>query len=213
MLAQEAYTSLALGVLLLVLERLACAAVRPKPGRVRSSAAGMMLALGAIFCTVAGYFGLQPIMAAAKAGQGALSFGQLHAVSAVFYVVKTALRGVAGLARRGYSAAVFLMLVVRRRVALDLAARRDTFIAEDLDLLDRGAVVAALGKADDLHRARARLAVVAFGLFLGRNGPPQHQQLADVLYRRGAQLVGQSCASMASRAARSSENTRTLIKP
>jgi hypothetical protein len=153
------------------------------------------------------------MMAAAKAGQGALSFGQLHAVSAVFYVVKTVLRGVAGLAwRRGYSAAFFLMLVVRLARALDLAARGDAFVAKDLDLLDRGAVVAALGKADDLHRARARLAVVTFGLFLGRNRPPQHQQLADVLDGRGAQLVGQA-ASMASRAARSSENTRTLIKP
>jgi hypothetical protein len=41
--------------------------------------------------TVAGYFGLQPMMAAARAGQGALSFGQLHAVSAVFYLVKALL--------------------------------------------------------------------------------------------------------------------------
>jgi len=48
----------------------------------------MMLALGALFCTVAGYFALQPMMAAARAGQGPLSFGQLHAVSAVFYGLK-----------------------------------------------------------------------------------------------------------------------------
>lgn len=88
MLAQEAYTSLALGVLLLVLERLRARSAA-EAGQGSQFTAGMMLALGAIFCTVAGYFGLQPIMAAAKAGQGALSFGQLHAVSAVFYVVKT----------------------------------------------------------------------------------------------------------------------------
>ena len=52
---------------------------------------GMALALGALFCTVAGYFALQPMMAAARAGQGSLSFGQLHAISAGFYVVKLVL--------------------------------------------------------------------------------------------------------------------------
>ena len=31
------------------------------------------------------------LMAAAKAGQGLLSFGQLHALSAAFYLVKVAL--------------------------------------------------------------------------------------------------------------------------
>jgi hypothetical protein len=41
-----------------------------------------------VFCTVAGYFALQPMMAAARAGEGPLSFGQLHAVSAAFYAVK-----------------------------------------------------------------------------------------------------------------------------
>ena len=52
---------------------------------------GMMLALGAVFCTVAGYFALQPLMAAARAGQGPLSFGQLHAISAGFYAIKLVL--------------------------------------------------------------------------------------------------------------------------
>ena len=46
---------------------------------------------GALFCTVAGYFALQPMMAAARAGQGAWSFGALHAVSAVFFGLKTLL--------------------------------------------------------------------------------------------------------------------------
>jgi hypothetical protein len=45
----------------------------------------MILALAAIFCTVFGYFGLQPMMEAARAGQGAWTFGQLHAVSLVFF--------------------------------------------------------------------------------------------------------------------------------
>ena len=87
MLAQEAYTSLALGVLLLVLERLA-ARRAAAAGQGSQFSTGMVLALGAVFCTVAGYFALQPMMAAARAGQGPLSFGQLHAVSAAFYGVK-----------------------------------------------------------------------------------------------------------------------------
>ncbi len=105
MLAQEAYTALALGVLLLVLERLAArrAAVQCAGSQFST---GMALALGALFCTVAGYFAVQPMMVAARAGQGALSFGQLHAVSAGFFVVKGLLvlalawRGSALLSRR-----------------------------------------------------------------------------------------------------------------
>jgi Domain of unknown function (DUF4149) len=90
MLAQEAYTSLALGVLLLVLERVTArrAAIA---GTGPQFSMGMVLALGAVFCTVAGYFGVQPLMPAARLGQGALSFGQLHAVSAAFYLLKTLL--------------------------------------------------------------------------------------------------------------------------
>lgn len=87
MLAQEAYTSLALGTIILVLERLAtrrAAAV----GQGSQFSTGMALALGTLFCTVAGYFALQPLMPAARAGQGPLSFGQLHLLSAGFFVVK-----------------------------------------------------------------------------------------------------------------------------
>jgi Domain of unknown function (DUF4149) len=92
-LASEAYLSIALGVALVLLERhVASRGDGPQLG------AGLMLALGAIFCTVAGYFGLQPLMADARAGAGRLSFGQLHAASLVFYGVKVAL--VAALAWR-----------------------------------------------------------------------------------------------------------------
>jgi hypothetical protein len=87
MLAQEAYTALAIGVLLLVLERVA-ARRDAGDGRGSQFSIGMALALGSLFCTVAGYFALQPMMAAARAGQGALSFGQLHAISAAFFVIK-----------------------------------------------------------------------------------------------------------------------------
>jgi hypothetical protein len=90
MLAVEAAASLLLGVLMLVLER-AAARRRAAQGAGPQFSAGMVLAMGALFCTVAGYYAVQPMMVAARAGQGALSFGQLHAVSAGFYLVKVAL--------------------------------------------------------------------------------------------------------------------------
>ena len=83
MLAQEAYTSLALGVLLLVLERFAA-----RRGAARQFSVDFALVLGTLACTVAGYFAVQPLMAAARAGQGVLSFGQLHAVSTALFAVK-----------------------------------------------------------------------------------------------------------------------------
>jgi len=97
MLAQEAYTSLALGIVLLVLERWV-ARRDAAAGQGSQFTAGMVLALGAVFCTVAGYFALLPMMAAARAGQGPLSFGQLHMISAAFYGAKVLL--VAALAWR-----------------------------------------------------------------------------------------------------------------
>ena len=105
LLAQEAYTSLALGVLLLGLERLAA---RQSASATLASqfSFGMVLCLGALFCTVVGYFALQPLMALARAGQGLLSFGQLHALSAAFYIVKTGL--VLALAWRAASPDAFL---------------------------------------------------------------------------------------------------------
>lgn len=90
MLAQEAYTSLALGLLLLVLERVA-ARRAALAGTGPQFSVGMVLALGAVFCTVAGYFGVQPLMPAARLGQGAFSFGQLHAISTAFFVLKALL--------------------------------------------------------------------------------------------------------------------------
>ena len=96
MLAHEAHVSLVLGALLLLLERFAMRRSASAPatasaGRGQQFTTAMLLACGALFCTVAGYFALQPLMQAAKAGQGAFSFGQLHALSAAFYLVKVAL--------------------------------------------------------------------------------------------------------------------------
>ena len=84
--AQEAYLSLALAVLLLLLARRRGGVARPATGSVFS--AEMLLVLGTVFCTVAGYFAAQPMMAAARSGQAAVSFATLHAVSAGFFVLK-----------------------------------------------------------------------------------------------------------------------------
>lgn len=80
--AQEAYVSLAAALLFVMLDRRRGGA---------AIGADLWLALGALFCTVAGYFVLQPMMAQARAGQGAWSFGQLHALSLAFYAIKALL--------------------------------------------------------------------------------------------------------------------------
>jgi hypothetical protein len=89
-LAHEARASLALGVLVLLLERHA-ARREAIAGRGSLFSTEMALALGTVFCTVLGYFALQPLMPAAKAGQGALSFAQLHLASVACYLLKTLL--------------------------------------------------------------------------------------------------------------------------
>lgn len=84
--ALEAYISLAAGLLLMMLERRL-----GRDGGDPVFSAVLLLPAGALFCTVAGYFGLQPLMAAARAGQGSWSFMTLHAVSFGFYGAKTLL--------------------------------------------------------------------------------------------------------------------------
>ena len=66
----------------------------------------LLLVLGALFCTVLGYFALQPMMEAARAGQGMYSFGTLHGASSLLFLLKGVLllvlvwRGTAGAPRR-----------------------------------------------------------------------------------------------------------------
>lgn len=84
---REAWTSLVLAVLLLLIERpRARAAAAAGSGSVLS--AEVLLLLAVVFCTVAGHFALQPLMDAARAGQGPLTFGQLHFISVGFFLVK-----------------------------------------------------------------------------------------------------------------------------
>jgi Domain of unknown function (DUF4149) len=86
-LAHEAAASLLLGAAVLLLERVQ-ARRDAEAGHGSQFSTGMALAAGAVFCTVAGYYALQPLMAAARLGQPGLSFGQLHAVSAAFFALK-----------------------------------------------------------------------------------------------------------------------------
>ncbi|HEY0856716.1 MAG TPA: DUF4149 domain-containing protein [Albitalea sp.] len=90
MFTQEAYLSLALAIVLfLMLRAQARRAAQAGGGSVLNG--NMLLVLGTLFCTVAGYFALQPMMAAARAGQGAWSFGALHGMSMGFYALKALL--------------------------------------------------------------------------------------------------------------------------
>lgn len=84
--ALEANVSMAAALLLIMIER------RLNSGAgLAALSANLLLPAGALFCTVAGYFALQPMMAAAKMGQGSLSFLTLHAISFGFYGLKTVL--------------------------------------------------------------------------------------------------------------------------
>lgn len=102
MFAQEAYLSLALAVVFFLI-------ARRRPRGASEAGTGsvigvdVMLVLGTLFCTVAGYFALQPMMAAARTGQGALSFGALHGLSAGFYALKTLLVAVLAWRLTGFS--------------------------------------------------------------------------------------------------------------
>jgi len=86
--AREAPASLALAVLVLMLERRR-ALEAWQEGLVRSQFSSTMVgALVALACTIVGYYVLQPMMEAAKVGGGALSFGQLHGLSFGLFGIK-----------------------------------------------------------------------------------------------------------------------------
>jgi len=89
-LAQEAYLALALALLLLFIEQRR-ARQRAEAGTGSVMSLATVLLLGTMFCTVAGYFAVQPLMAEARLGRGSWSFGALHAVSGSFYALKTLL--------------------------------------------------------------------------------------------------------------------------
>lgn len=86
----EAYASLGLAVLLFLVER-GIARQDAAEGKGSMVSGNLLLVLGALMCTVAGYFALQPMMAAARAGSGRFTFAQLHAASTLLYALKAML--------------------------------------------------------------------------------------------------------------------------
>ena len=101
--AQEAYLALGFAVLLFIMER-SRARTQAAAGRGSVLSTEIVLILGTLFCTVAGYFAIQPMMAGARAGQPGPSFATLHIASTVFFGLKTIL--VIALAWRATSALV-----------------------------------------------------------------------------------------------------------
>ncbi len=89
-LLQEAWFSLLLATLLLLLER-RIARRRSEAGAGSVLGTDTLLLLSTLFFTVAGYFGVQPLLADARAGQGSFGFGTLHAVSMLLFGLKCAL--------------------------------------------------------------------------------------------------------------------------
>ncbi len=87
MFAIEAHASLAVAVVLLILLRRMGARRAQPPG----IDANVLLVLGSLFFTITGYFVLHPMMAAARAGEAALSFGALHGFSAALFALKAVL--------------------------------------------------------------------------------------------------------------------------
>ncbi|MFT3665382.1 DUF4149 domain-containing protein [Piscinibacter sp.] len=83
MFSVEAPLSLALAMVLFLLERR-----RARDGGGSQFSTGMLLALGALFCTVAGYYAVLPMMDAVRAGQSTLTFATLHIVSTAFFALK-----------------------------------------------------------------------------------------------------------------------------
>lgn len=97
MLQREAWASVGLALVLWWLER---ARARQAAARGQGSVLSteMALLLATLLCTFIGYFAVQQLLPAARAGQGPLSFGALHGISVGFYGVKLLL--VAALAWR-----------------------------------------------------------------------------------------------------------------
>ena len=69
----EAYAALGLAVALFLIER-RLATLRMQAGQGSVLSVNLLLVLGALFCTVSGYFALQPMMEAARAGQEGAGF-------------------------------------------------------------------------------------------------------------------------------------------
>jgi len=95
--AVEATAGVCVGAVL-VLVGLQLGRLRGEEGQGSRFGAELILALGAVACIVAGHYALLPMLEAARAGQGSLSFGALHALGSGFFALRFVL--VAALAWR-----------------------------------------------------------------------------------------------------------------
>ncbi|RTL19983.1 MAG: DUF4149 domain-containing protein [Burkholderiales bacterium] len=86
--AIEAQVSLALGLVLMMIERRLTRDANEAGQTVPQFAMRLLLPVIALFCTIAGYYGLQPLMAEARTGTGVASFAALHGLSLAFFGVK-----------------------------------------------------------------------------------------------------------------------------
>jgi hypothetical protein len=89
-LAREAAASLLLGGILMLLQRFWTRRQLQAGRSVQALDANLLLAAGAIFCTVAGHYALLPMMEQARGGHGSMSFAMLHGISVLFFGIKTA---------------------------------------------------------------------------------------------------------------------------
>jgi hypothetical protein len=102
----EAHTALGVAAALFLIERRQ-ANLRAVWGQGSIFSMELSLILAALFCTVLGYFGLQPMMESARLGTSSLSFGLLHGLSSTFFGLKGLIlvvltwRLIARLSRRG----------------------------------------------------------------------------------------------------------------
>ena len=84
----EAQLSLALGLVLMMIERRIVRDATESGQAASQFSARLLLPVVALFCTIAGYYGVQPLMADARAGAGVASFAALHGVSLAFFGIK-----------------------------------------------------------------------------------------------------------------------------
>jgi hypothetical protein len=84
----EAPVSLAAALVLMMLARRLARDAAEAGGARSVFSAGLLLPAVALFCTIAGYYGLQPLMVDARTGTGVASFAALHGASLAFFAVK-----------------------------------------------------------------------------------------------------------------------------
>ena len=85
----EATVGIALGALLALIG-LQLGRDRAERGQGSRFGAELVLALAALFCIVVGHYALLPMIEAARAGQGALSFRALHAIATALFIARIA---------------------------------------------------------------------------------------------------------------------------